>query len=455
MFEGRVESTIYDTSYLARLSGTHPQFRSALTHIRETQFPDGSWGSNYFHGHDRFVNTLSAIIALREQGNSSDALQIAHGEQFLSTLDVTSDAHDTIGFPLIAAALCDHARRLGLRLPAVQREELLIKQKIELLGKTPASWRKASSVFSLEALLELTPIPSDLNPYDLYNGYGCVAASPAATAALLAHCPDEAALNWLQYYQNPDGGIGDVNPIDCFEMAWIAEYGRQAGKPSPDWLDDLYAFWSDEYGLLSSSNYEIYDLDATASGFLSLYAAGYPVATTAFKRHLAGDHYLCFIGEANSSLSMHARVAAALTAAGDIEGAEIARQVLLMAYHKNELWFDKWHVSPFYLRTLALQSISDSQIEAEIGDWLLTTQRPDGGWGWQFSTPEETAYALFGLYGEHRLSADVAGRAAGYLQEHRHELTPLWIGKGLYTSRFLIQSIVLLAEDVCEICYSY
>jgi len=103
------------------------------------------------------------------------------------------------------------------------------------------------------------------------------------------------------------------------------------------------------------------------------------------------------------------------------------------------------------LRSLALRSINEPTIEAELSDWILTTQRPDGGWGWQGSTPEETAYALFGLHAVHRLSQEVRQRAADLLDEHQNDApVPLWIGKGLYTSRFLIGSIIGLARELCE-----
>ena len=451
MFEGRVESTVYDTAYLVLIADQYPEFKGATDYIRDTQHADGSWGSAYFHVYDRMVNTVAAMIALRKTGATSDAKSVMRGEVFLQTLDLSVDQHDTIGFPLISTALLSHARESGLRVPIIKAQEEVIRKKVAMLGGDAASWRKASSVFSLEALLRLTTIPDTMDPRELYNDHGCVAASPAATAALLQQVPHAPARTWLRHFRNADGGIGDMDPIDYFEMAWIAEYSHYAGKAPATWLNSLYERWSEEYGLVNTSHYEIYDLDTTASAFLSLYCAGYPVTTAPFQHYFAGDHYMTIIGEANSSLSVHARVALALSWAGDTHGAGVARQVLLKAHARNEMWFDKWHVSPYYLRSLALRSINEPTIEAELSDWILTTQRPDGGWGWQGSTPEETAYALFGLHAVHRLSQEVRQRAADFLDEHQNDApVPLWIGKGLYTSRFLIGSIVGLARELCE-----
>ncbi len=451
MFEGRVESTVYDTAHLALIADQYPEFNGATDYIRNSQLADGSWGSPYFHGYDRLINTVAAMVSLREGGATMDAPSIAQGEVFLQSLDISTERHDTIGFPLISTALMSHAREIGLRVPVVTSQEEVIRKKVALLGSNAASWKKASSIFSLDALLDLTSLPDNIDPTELYNRYGSVAASPAATAALLRRVPHAPAQDWLRLYQNTDGGIGDIDPIDCFELAWIAEYSTQLGHRTPSWLNELYKHWSADYGLISSSHFEIYDLDITASGFLSLYCAGFPVTTKPFERYFAGDHFLCFIGEANASLSTHARVVLALSCAEEWHGAEIARQVLINAHRSGDLWFDKWHVSPYYLRSLALRSIGDPLIEEELTNWLLTTQRPDGGWGWQGSTPEETAYALFGLHSRNRICADIGKRAADYLDAHQGELPiPLWIGKGLYTSRFLVDSIVSLARELCD-----
>jgi len=65
MFEGRVESTVYDTTYLVSIADQYPEFKGAINYIRGTQYADGSWGSTYFHAYDRLVNTVAGLPSLQ------------------------------------------------------------------------------------------------------------------------------------------------------------------------------------------------------------------------------------------------------------------------------------------------------------------------------------------------------------------------------------------------------
>jgi hypothetical protein len=64
------------------------------------------------------------------------------------------------------------------------------------------------------------------------------------------------------------------------------------------------------------------------------------------------------------------------------------------------LWFDKWHISPYYLTGTAICTpvrLIDDLLQRRV-DWVLKTQNDDGGWGYfGESTYEETAYCLQAL----------------------------------------------------------
>lgn len=70
MGDGQISISAYDTAWVARVedikgSGT-PQFPSCLEWIANNQLQDGSWGdSSIFEAHDRIINTLGCVIALR------------------------------------------------------------------------------------------------------------------------------------------------------------------------------------------------------------------------------------------------------------------------------------------------------------------------------------------------------------------------------------------------------
>jgi halimadienyl-diphosphate synthase len=68
-------------------------------------------------------------------------------------------------------------------------------------------------------------------------------------------------------------------------------------------------------------------------------------------------------------------------------------------------------------------------------DYLINTQRTDGGWGISSSTVEETGYAVLGLAAAEdatEITHSALAKAAGYLSQAPVTLTPLWIGKSLY-----------------------
>src|SRR4051812_12985228 len=101
--KGAVDSVAYDTAWAARLDQKFPDegFKRSLEWLRRNQNPDGSWGERRFiHHHDRFVSTLSAIIALHMLGkHHKDKARIRAGERYLwhNASKLSQDPHDTIG----------------------------------------------------------------------------------------------------------------------------------------------------------------------------------------------------------------------------------------------------------------------------------------------------------------------------------------------------------------------
>lgn len=70
MEDGEISLSAYDTAWVAmveEISGSGlPQFPSSLEWISRNQLRDGSWGDReIFLAHDRILNTLACVIALR------------------------------------------------------------------------------------------------------------------------------------------------------------------------------------------------------------------------------------------------------------------------------------------------------------------------------------------------------------------------------------------------------
>lgn len=465
--KGRVNSVAYDTAWIARLStvngGSH--FKGALPWLRSHQHADGSWGGDILYYHDRFICTISALIALSVNGDKAqDADRMRKAENFLwrDHVRLHQDTHETIGFPVLAVSLIEEARLLGIEVPRNPYcDTQAIDQKLTILQQSPELWRKSTMSFSLEAIRACFP-----DEPDFLEGNGSVGTSPAATASLLLRSGgvSHAALDYLQRTVLEDGGMPNVSPIDTFEIAWSLNYLRHAGVITPDEapvrraLDELWKAWSKDKGMGFSSYYSVRDLDDTAVGYAMLRWGGYPVEADIFAQFEEEDHFRCFPHEIDPSLSATLRLVDALkldpTHPKYEAWMEKAVGMLRRHYNSGVMWFDKWHASPYYpvyVSVQALRGVADDIVATQVR-WLLSAQQDDGGWGYYASsTPEETAYALMALFAwdEYavRINPDVIQAGAAYLMQHfgRGQLTPLWLGKCLYTPEYVVRSLIVAA----------
>lgn len=75
--DGEITISAYDTAWVALVEDVNaistPQFPSSLEWIAKNQLQDGSWGdSRLFSAHDRIINTLACVIALRSWNMHSE-----------------------------------------------------------------------------------------------------------------------------------------------------------------------------------------------------------------------------------------------------------------------------------------------------------------------------------------------------------------------------------------------
>lgn len=464
-----MDSVAYDTAWIARLAPHFPGegFEGALPWLRAHQHPDGSWGGDVKHYHDRVISTLSAIIALREAGNSTtDEQRIRKGEAFLwrEYARLYHDIDDTAGFSVLSVVLESQASSLGLDIPRdIYYDAEKIAKKLKLLGRTPQQWRYSTMSFSLEAMYD--QLPEELC---FLEDNGSVGTSPSATAAVLlaSQQKDVRLLRYLRQdiHNQGDGGASVVSPFDTYEVAWTLNNLRLTGVISPDqpevrWLlDFLWAQWSPDHGIGFSSYYSVPDLDDTAVTFNVLRWGGYPVNADVFDTYEMEDHFRCFAGEINPSLSANIRTLNAIKLAHEHPQFEAwVNKILTMLYHNSRnpySWHDKWHISPYYLTSnavIALQGIADD-LAKPLVKWLIRTQQPDGGWGsYDRSTAEETAYCLHALLRwdrtTERVDSEQLDAASRYLSARLDDTNrpALWICKALYMPHHIVQSAIVTA----------
>jgi halimadienyl-diphosphate synthase len=366
-------STAYDTAWTAQLAKYFPQkhFDANLVWLREHQHADGSWGGAIFHFHDRIISTLSAIIALTKHGDLKDQPRIAAGVRFLwnNVGKLRHDADDTNGFPLLIASLITESLSLKLDVPRyISGDPEVVKKKLSMLTPNPLELRYTTLAYSLEAIIN--NLPKDQH-FDLTLPGFSVGTSPSATAACLLN-PNTFIPESLEYLdrivqQQGDGGTPTVDPIDIFQCAWSLNNLRSVGAISPDdpqvrpLLEFLYRAWNPVNGVNYASNYEITNLDDTAEAFIVLRWGGYDVSADVFAYYEEDTHFRCFNHEANPSLRANIRLLSALQWHSDHPQFEVwSNKITTMLQHYNQAdyyWFDKWHISPYYLTTYSLPTM--------------------------------------------------------------------------------------------------
>jgi len=461
---GKMQSGAYDTGWLARLDSRYPQmgFDSSLEWLRQHQYDDGSWGAPLLQYHDRYISTLSAVVALHEVGrHAKDQRRVRRGEDALWKLVgyLNKDDSDTVGFPLLATALTREANALGLDVPQPPiRFEAAYQRKVKVLMQQPPSfWHSNAITASFEGLSASLPAESILAEN------GSVAASPAATASVLLHENNPRALAYLHNVRAIEntGGAPNFTPIDSFEINWALNSLRAADAIQPDHprvgvlLNHLWNNWSPAEGMSYSRSLKVCDLDDTVISMLLLRWGDYPINADTLYFYEKDDHFCCYREETDPSPSANARTLTMLkffpehpATAGWSEKVVAA----LRGYDATGIfWWDKWHASPYYATSIAIEAMHDVALEMVTPRirWILRTQRDDGGWGHLgVSTPEETAYCLSALTLWNRrvapIAPEVMRQAASYLMTRLDDLViPLWIAKSLYAPTHMVRAAIL------------
>lgn len=467
-----IQPTDYDTCWAARL--TNPDgslaYPDLLRWLVERQHPDGSWGSQVPHVHDRLLTTLAVVLLLARFGHrQQDRTQQLAGERYVwqHVGRLHHDSHRTVGFEMILPTLLAEGREIGVDLPYAQLKhyEDQRAKKLSLLPVRHLFETRTTALFSLEAFAGQVDMggATDLRLED-----GSMVTSPSATAFLLSQFPNwrsshpESAAYLESLLGSPGAGLPAVAPCDVFMRSWVLYYlhygglldGRaQSLKPHYEYL--LKRWRSEGVGWASTG---LPDSDDTATTLLTLRRGGYRIDGACLLAYERDRHFAVFDGELDPSISANLHVLEALETLPKREQPRVRDKILgylLGARQYGTFWSDKWHASVYYPTSLALMvlpSFVPDDLEATLR-WLLHTQHANGAWGQYIPTREETALVLLALLNHHRtvraLANEPLHRAAEYLIATERPLgesyPQLWISKALYAPEFVIRGAVLAA----------
>jgi halimadienyl-diphosphate synthase len=466
-----IASTPYDTAWVAAVphpdDRRDPRFPTALNWITTNQHPDGSWGSALPYLHDRIICTLAALIPLARFGRRElDRVQLRRGERYLwqHAHLLQRDPCELVGFELLLPTLTQLARDAGVKVPpylvgfAQERHE-----KLKLLPPHLLYSPAATIVHSLEFL------GAHVDPLQLLkvrSPNGSIGNSPAATAFLLHHVEDAAAVAYLAHClaSDPREGVPVLEPCETFETLWVAYHQFLGGTPaselfSPAAQQTLQAALGNT-GVSLSPSFPVADADDTAVALILLHEAGIHVAPSALQQFEREAYFVSFPYERHASTGVNIHVLQALLRYPEYPRCEAAIANILRFLEETRqhgtYWIDKWHVSPYYATSRAVIALSElpGPYEQSGGplldtavEWLVQTQHEHGAWGF-FGLPtcEETAYALLALnrVAKRGYLVEEAMRAGeAYLAAHAAEARPaLWIDKCLYHPTRIVDAAI-------------
>ncbi|CAJ2633133.1 unnamed protein product [Trifolium pratense] len=315
MEDGEISISAYDTAWAALVKNVDdenkPQFPSSLQWIANNQLPDGSWGDELFLTHDRILNTLACVIALRSWNMHPKKCEKGM-KFFVENLYKVKDEnleHMPIGFEVVFPSLLNIAKSLNIQVPDdspiikdifAMRDQKLKKIPREVLHKVPTTL-----LHSLEGMQNL----DWKQLLKLQSQDGSFLFSPSSTAFALMQTKDENALNYLAKIVNKfNGGVPNVFPVDLFEHMWAVDRLERLGvsryfqQEIENCVNYVSRYWT-EKGICWARNSEVQDIDDTAMGFRLLRLHGHQVSADVFKHFEKSGQFFCFPGQLNQAVT--------------------------------------------------------------------------------------------------------------------------------------------------------
>lgn len=455
---GKAYGIPYDTAWAALHEKTFPE---SMTWLRRNQRLDGSWGGEVEYFHDRLVSTLASILTLSKSKRSRRYQdQIERGEAYLSKnlQRVKNEEHSTIGFELLFPTLMDEAERLNLNVPYLHDNYVrrIRETKLSLIYNDLVYNGNTSLSFSAEFLGDAFDITKAKN---LLNPNGSVGNSPSATSYYLLSKMHPEAFTYMETVLgvNADGSVLPVYPFDVFERAWGFYHFDKLDLPVKNHFKGHLKTIKDSWTKrgVGITKHAIIDSDDVAVAFNFLDSMGEKPDPRVFDEWEKDGFYQCFEYERDPSLSSNIHILDAIKNLKGYRKRDDAVDKILSFLESRRMgegfWQDKWHLSPFYVTShavMAVHGLNEKLVEDAVS-WILENQKPNGMWGFNNGTKEETAYALWTLlyYDDYVTPVDeqilIEGLAklvhGGGAAKHEE----LWIAKGLYCPVNVVDSLIL------------
>ncbi|XP_057507462.1 ent-copalyl diphosphate synthase 1-like [Actinidia eriantha] len=316
MEDGEISISAYDTAWVALVEDIEgsggPQFPSSLQWIANNQLQDGSWGdSSIFEAHDRIINTLACVIALKSWNVHplKSKKGIAFIKENISKLEDEKAEHMPIGFEVAFPSLIERARMLGIQVPddSPVLQEIYARRNLKLrrIPKDIMHNVPTTLLHSLEGMagLEWEKL------LKLQSPDGSFLFSPSSTAFALIHTKDDHCLHYLTTaVQRFNGGVPNVYPVDLFEHMWAVDrldrlgISRYFKAEIKECIDYVQRYWTEE-GICWARNSRVHDIDDTAMGFRLLRLHGRQVSADVFRHFEKGGDFFCFIGQSTQAVT--------------------------------------------------------------------------------------------------------------------------------------------------------
>ncbi|XP_059299406.1 ent-copalyl diphosphate synthase 1-like isoform X2 [Lycium ferocissimum] len=314
MEDGEISVSAYDTAWVALVKDINnsPQFPSSLEWIANNQLADGSWGDkSIFLAHDRIINTLACVIALKSWNVHHDKRELGMSfiRENLSKIGDENAEHMPIGFEVAFPSLIDIGRKIGVNIPddSPVLREIYSRRNLKLTRIPKDIMHKVPTTLlhSLEGMPDL----EWQKLLHLQCADGSFLFSPSSTAFALMQTQHHSCLNYLTNIVHKfNGGVPNVYPVDLFEHIWIVDRLQRLGisryfeAEIKECIEYVNRYWTNE-GICWARNSRIQDIDDTAMAFRLLRLHGYVVSADVFKNFESKGEFLCFVGQSNQAVS--------------------------------------------------------------------------------------------------------------------------------------------------------
>ncbi|KAF3436290.1 hypothetical protein FNV43_RR23382 [Rhamnella rubrinervis] len=317
MEDGEISISAYDTAWVALVedvvheSGL-PQFPSSLQWIANNQLPDGSWGdSQILSAHDRIINTLACVIALKTWNIHPDKCHKGMNffKENISRLENENAEHMPIGFEVAFPSLLEIARKINLQVPhdSPVLQDIYARRDIKLT-RIPRDIMHRVPTTLLHSLEGMPGLDWE-KLLKLQSQDGSFLFSPSSTAFALMETKDHNCLKYLtNVVRRFNGGVPNVYPVDLFERIWAVDRLQRLGisrffEPQiKECMDYVYRYWTDK-GICWARNSEVQDIDDTAMAFRLLRLHGHEVNADVFENFKKGGEFFCFVGQSTQAVT--------------------------------------------------------------------------------------------------------------------------------------------------------